>query len=75
MIGEGNGSHSKSIPPKYDHDIGRALVDLLQQMRKLTQEVEQLRGSARQNPYRRGYDVIPINFTYSSSRCGIQGMT
>jgi len=67
MTSEGNPSHSWNIPIKQAHEIGRALVQLQEQMRKLTQEVAQVRGSTLWNPYRRGYNAHFIDIEYSSS--------
>ena len=67
MADEGDASHSKSIPPKQAHDIGRALAELQEQLRKLTKEAEQVNGSAQRNSYQRGYDVSPIDLIYSST--------
>jgi len=36
-------------------------------MRKLTQEVAQVRESTTQNPYRQGYNAHPIDNEYYSS--------
>jgi len=51
MAGKRNVFYSKSIPPEHAYDIGRALVELQEQMRKLTQEVGQIRESTQRNPY------------------------
>ena len=40
MASEGDASHSKSIPPEQPHEIGNAHVDIQEQVRKVTQEVE-----------------------------------
>ena len=44
-----------------------ALIELQQQIRKLTQEVAQVRESTPPKPYRRGYNARPIDIEYSSS--------
>jgi len=51
MTNEGNASHSKRIPLEQAYDIGRVLIDLKEQIRKLTQEVRLVRKSTQQNPY------------------------
>ena len=43
MTSEENSSHSSNIPLKQAHEIGWALVELQEQIRKLTQEVAQVR--------------------------------
>jgi len=67
MISEGKSSHSLNIPLKQPHEIGRALVELQEQIRKLTQEVAQVTKFTPWNPYHRGYDAHPIDIEYSSS--------
>ena len=45
MASEADASHSKSILPKQAHEIGRALVEIEEQVKKPTQDVEQVRGT------------------------------
>jgi len=54
MIVEGDPSHFSSISLEQAHEFGRALVDLQDQMRKLTQKVAHVRDSTPENPYQRG---------------------
>jgi len=72
MANKGDASHSRGIPPEHAHELRRdeAIIELHEQLRKLTKELEQVRGSAQQNPYRRGYYVIPIEIAYYSSHEG-----
>jgi len=46
----------------------KGIVELREQVRKLTKELQQLRGSPQRNPCRRGYDVNPIDIAYCSSQ-------
>ena len=41
IASEKNASYSKSIPPEQAYDIGKALIKLQEQVRKLNQGVEQ----------------------------------
>ena len=50
MVVEGDASHSKSIPSKH-YEIGMDVAELQEKMRKLTKEVEQVKGSTQRNPY------------------------
>ena len=47
MVVEGDASHSKSIPPYQAHQMrrDRAIIKLQEKVRKLTKELEQVRGS------------------------------
>jgi len=45
MASKGEASHPESIPPEQTLDIDRALVELQEQTRKLTQQVAQVRES------------------------------
>jgi len=67
MAGGGDASHTKNIPSEQAYDIGRTPIVLPQQVRKLTQDVTQVRKSAQRNPYRKGYDIHPTGIEYSSS--------
>jgi len=66
---KGDTFHFKGIPSNQSHEMRRdmTIVKLQEQIRNLTKELEEVRGSAQQNPYQRGYDVNPIDITYSSS--------
>ena len=50
MVSNGDASHPKNIPPDKAYDTGRALVELQEQVRKLTHEVGQVKNSVQQNP-------------------------
>jgi len=67
MTSEGNPSHSLNIPLEQAHEICRTIVELQEQMRKLTQEVAQVRESTPRNPYQQGYVTRSINIEYSFS--------
>jgi len=67
MIDEGIPSHSLNIPLVQVHEIGRVLIELQVQMRKLTLEAAQIRELTPQNPYRRGYNAHLIDNKYTSS--------
>jgi len=87
VASEGDVSCCKSIPPDQTHKIDRGPVELQEQVKKQTQDAEQVRRFAQRNPYWRAYDVSDIDFIYSSShedfddeeeghrRKFIQGMT
>jgi len=60
-------SQFANIPLKQANEIGGALVELQEQIRKLTQEVAWVRESTPRNPYRWVYNARPIDIEYSSS--------
>ena len=65
MANEVGSFHSKAIPPKQAHEIRRhSAIELQKQVRKLTKELEQVRGSAQWNPYRHSYDINSIDIAY-----------
>ena len=65
MVNKGDVSHSKKT-----YEIDGVIVELQEQFRKLTQELEQVRGSTQRDSYHQAYDVNPIDIAYSSSHGG-----
>ena len=62
-------SQPSGISLELRHEMRRdkAIIDLQEQVRKLTMELERVKGSKRRVPRPRELDVNPIDIAYSSS--------